>query len=114
MSIKYSTQEIQAAFAKSRDEVILLPFRGELRLDAGIDGRHVGLIASLGGGGAGEVPRPHGCVAQDDGKRPARIVEVDENDLWIAATALVHGAVVVSRDQFLRKVPWLQTDDWSI
>jgi predicted nucleic acid-binding protein len=41
-------------------------------------------------------------------------VNPDDNDLWIAATAFTHGAVVVSRDQFFRQVPGLQTEDWSV
>jgi predicted nucleic acid-binding protein len=38
----------------------------------------------------------------------------DDNDLWIAATGLVQSAIVVSRDQFFRQVPGLQTEDWSV
>lgn len=38
----------------------------------------------------------------------------DDNDLWIAATGLTHGNVVVTRDQIFSKVPGLQVEDWSV
>lgn len=38
---------------------------------------------------------------------------LDENDLWIAATALTWGARVVSRDEHFRRVPGLTVEDWS-
>jgi tRNA(fMet)-specific endonuclease VapC len=38
----------------------------------------------------------------------------DDNDLWIAATALTLGFLVVSRDQIFSQVPGLQAEDWSI
>ncbi len=38
---------------------------------------------------------------------------LDDNDIWIAATALVLGAVVVSRDQGFALVPGLQVEDWT-
>ena len=37
-----------------------------------------------------------------------------DNDLWIAATAIVLGSVFVTRDQAFSKVPGLQTEDWSV
>lgn len=38
---------------------------------------------------------------------------MDENDLWIAATALALGAVLVSRDSDFQKVDGLTVEDWS-
>jgi tRNA(fMet)-specific endonuclease VapC len=38
---------------------------------------------------------------------------LNDNDLWIASTALASGYVVVSRDQDFSKVPGLQVEDWS-
>jgi tRNA(fMet)-specific endonuclease VapC len=38
---------------------------------------------------------------------------LDENDLWIAATALDWGARVVSRDEHFRRVPGLTVEDWT-
>lgn len=36
-----------------------------------------------------------------------------ENDLWIAATALAHRLVLVTRDRAFRQMPGLQVEDWS-
>ena len=38
---------------------------------------------------------------------------LDENDLWIAATALAIGAVLVTTDSDFRRVSSLQVEDWT-
>jgi tRNA(fMet)-specific endonuclease VapC len=38
---------------------------------------------------------------------------LDDNDLWIAATALTLGYLVVSRDKIFAHVPGLQAEDWA-
>ena len=38
----------------------------------------------------------------------------DDNDVWIAATALALGYLVVTRDQDFSKFPGLQVEDWSV
>ena len=38
---------------------------------------------------------------------------LDENDLWIAATAHALGAVVVTTDSDFQRVSGLQTEDWT-
>ena len=38
---------------------------------------------------------------------------LDENDLWIAATALDLGAVLVSADSDFRRIRGLTTEDWT-
>jgi predicted nucleic acid-binding protein len=38
---------------------------------------------------------------------------MDDNDLWIAATALHLGAILVSRDKMFAYVPGLQVVDWN-
>ena len=39
---------------------------------------------------------------------------MDENDLWIAATCLMLGAILVTRDSDFRNVPGLTVEDWSV
>jgi tRNA(fMet)-specific endonuclease VapC len=38
---------------------------------------------------------------------------LDENDLWIAATAHALGAVAVTIDSDFQRVSGLQTEDWT-
>lgn len=40
-------------------------------------------------------------------------LNLDDNDLWIAATALTCGCLLVSRDQIFSKILGLQVEDWS-
>jgi predicted nucleic acid-binding protein len=48
-------------------------------------------------------------------KREAEVsgLPMDENDLWIAATALAFDAVLVSRDSDFRRVRGLIVEDWT-
>jgi predicted nucleic acid-binding protein len=39
---------------------------------------------------------------------------LDENDLWIAATAIAQGNTLITRDQVLSRVPGLTSEDWSV
>jgi tRNA(fMet)-specific endonuclease VapC len=43
----------------------------------------------------------------------SRGLACDDNDLWIAATALNIGAIVVTRDQDMRRMPGLAIEDWT-
>ena len=38
---------------------------------------------------------------------------MDESDLWIAATAIAIGAIVVTRDQDFRPIGGLMIEDWT-
>jgi tRNA(fMet)-specific endonuclease VapC len=44
----------------------------------------------------------------------SRGVILPENDLWIAATALVHELTLVTNDGHFAAVPGLSRDDWSV
>lgn len=46
--------------------------------------------------------------------RQQRGLALDENDLWIAATVLALGAVLVSRDSDFQQIDGLQVEDWTI
>ncbi len=39
---------------------------------------------------------------------------MEDNDLWIAATAVASGAILVTRDSDHQKVTGLVTEDWSV
>jgi tRNA(fMet)-specific endonuclease VapC len=39
---------------------------------------------------------------------------VDENDLWIAGTALASGATIVTRDKDFSRIPGLVLEDWTV
>lgn len=41
-------------------------------------------------------------------------LSLDENDLWIAATALASNAVLVSRDRDFQRIESLPVQDWTI
>ena len=41
-------------------------------------------------------------------------LNLDDNDLWIAATALTLGSVLVTRDAIFSRIPGLQVEDWSV
>ena len=41
-------------------------------------------------------------------------LNLDDNDLWIAATALAAGHLVVTRDRIFTQIPGLQVADWCV
>ncbi len=41
-------------------------------------------------------------------------LNLDDNDLWIAATAITQGHLLVTRDHIFAQVPGLQVEDWSV
>ena len=43
----------------------------------------------------------------------AKGLRLDDNDLWITATALALGAILVTRDSDLRRVAGLEVEDWT-
>jgi predicted nucleic acid-binding protein len=42
-----------------------------------------------------------------------RDISLQDNDLWIACTAKILGATLVSRDQIFSQIPGLQVEDWT-
>ena len=45
--------------------------------------------------------------------RERKGLSLDENDLWIAATALVLGSVLISRDSDFQQIEGLMVEDWT-
>ena len=45
--------------------------------------------------------------------RQRKGLALDENDLWIAATALSLGAVLISRDSDFQQIDGLAVEDWT-
>lgn len=45
--------------------------------------------------------------------RQQRGLILDENDLWIAATAMALGAVLISRDSDFQRIDGLTVNDWT-
>src|SRR5712691_12598 len=41
-------------------------------------------------------------------------LNLDDNNLWIAATAITYGNLLVTRDQIFAQIPSLQVEDWSV
>jgi tRNA(fMet)-specific endonuclease VapC len=41
-------------------------------------------------------------------------LQLEDNDLWIGATALTLGAVLVTRDQIFTRIPSLLVHDWTV
>jgi len=57
----------------------------------------------------GETARLYGQIKQDLRRRGRPI---PENDLWIAATALQHQLVLVTRDDHFHQIDGLTTESW--
>jgi predicted nucleic acid-binding protein len=57
-------------------------------------------------------------IARSYGRLKASVegqgLNLDDNDLWIAATAMTLGNLLVSRDQIFAQVPGLHVEDWSV
>ena len=45
--------------------------------------------------------------------RERKGLALDENDLWIAATALALGSVLISRDSDFQQIDGLMVEDWT-
>jgi predicted nucleic acid-binding protein len=41
-------------------------------------------------------------------------LNLDDNDLWIAATAITHGSLLITRDLIFSQVPGLRVEDWTV
>ena len=57
-----------------------------------------------------DIAREYGRVKQQLRERGRPL---PENDIWIAAAAVRHGMVLVTRDRHFQEVEGLQTADWA-
>jgi tRNA(fMet)-specific endonuclease VapC len=112
---------ITARFARHRFEVrTSVIVRGEIRF--GIErlppGKKRSPIASLTDGVLSVVPcEPVSELAADHYGTIRQATDAiglncDDNDLWIAATAIALDAAVVSRDKMMPRIPGLRVEDW--
>ncbi len=120
---EHPTIEIRMAALSDQDDVIICPVvRGEIlygiaRLPMGkrrtdLQSKADTLFACL----------PCEVIAEAAGDHYANVkigsqskgLNLDENDLWLAATALVAGAVLVTRDNDFQQIDGLSVIDWTV
>lgn len=115
--------EAQLAALSSSDEVVICPIvRGEIlyglaRLQQGrrrddLVRQAVPLFISIAC-----LPVPEAAAdayASVKRAREQRGLSLDENDLWIAATAIAVGATLVTRDRDFASIDGLSTIDWTV
>jgi tRNA(fMet)-specific endonuclease VapC len=118
-----STQPlIQSRFVRHRFDLLTsVVVRGEIRY--GIErlplGRRRTLLETITDSVLAVIPTEEVTIAIADRygalRRDveSRGLACDDNDLWIAATALNIGAIVVTRDQDMRRMPGLAIEDWT-
>jgi hypothetical protein len=46
--------------------------------------------------------------------RQQKGLSLDENDLWIAATAVAIGAILITRDSDFQQIDGLAVNDWTV
>ena len=104
------------------DRVVICPIvRGEVRYGIerltpgkrrqGLEAKAAGLFEVLSCEPVLEAAADHYAVIKTAAH--AKGLPLDENDLWIAATALTLGATLVSRDSDYAAVHGLAVADWS-
>jgi predicted nucleic acid-binding protein len=98
---------------KVRGEIL----HGLLRMPAGkrkdlLEGKAAALFASIPCEGVSEAAAAH--YARIKEAQQTRGLSLDENDLWIAASASAIGCTVVSRDADLHRVQGLSVVDWTV
>ena len=120
---EHSTAESRMAALSDQDKVIICPVvRGEIlygivRLPHGkrradLKSKADKLFASLRCDAIPEAAGDH--YAKVKFKSLSKGLALDENDLWLAATALASGAALVSRDNDFRLIDGLTVIDWTV
>jgi len=119
---KHPKLDARLASLAPTDRVVICPIaRGEIRF--GIEAlpqsrRRQALEAQCGPLfatiGCEPIPESAGDhYATTKHARQQQGLSLDENDLWIAATALTLGAVLVRRDTDFKIIPTLRVENWA-
>ena len=107
-----TTPDVIAVCSIVRGEVLF----GIERLPAGQRRERLAATAASLLGSFEEMPVPYAAGDVDarlKRERERAGLPMDENDLWIAATALATGAVLVTRDQDFGPIGGLTIEDWT-
>ena len=119
---EYPKVDARLAGISQADRVLMCSIvRGEIlydigRLDPGrkqqdLEAKAAKLFAAIPCEAVPEAASDH--YAKVKHTRQQQGLSLDENDLWIAATALALGAVLASRDRDLQNIDELRVEDWT-
>lgn len=119
---KHSKLDVRMSSLPAADQVVICPIvRGEIcygleqlpqsRRRQDLENQAAPLLAIIPCESIPEAAGDH--YARIKLTRQQRGLILDENDLWIAATALALGAVLISRDSDFQKVDGLTVNDWT-
>jgi len=119
---KHSKLDVRMSSLPAADQVVICPIvRGEIRYGLeqlpqsrrrqDLENQAAPLLAIIPCESIPEAAGDH--YARIKLTRQQRGLILDENDLWIAATALALGAVLISRDSDFQKVDGLTVNDWT-
>lgn len=79
---------------------------------AALDSRAQGILSAF------QVEPVNPLVAESYGRLKANLesqgLNLNDNDVWIAATALALGHLLITRDQVFSQIPGLLVEDWSV
>ncbi len=120
---EHPTIEARMAALSDQDNVIICPVvRGEIlygiaRLPQGkrrtdLKSKADRLFASVRCEVIAEAAGDHYANAKIESQ--SKGLNLDENDLWLAATAMAEGAVLVTRDNDFQQIDGLSVIDWTV
>ncbi len=119
---KHSKLDVRLDSLRSADRVVICPVvRGEIRYGIeqlpqsrrrqDLENQAAPLFAIIP---CESIPKAAGdFYSQIKLTRQLKGLTLDENDLWIAATALALGAVLVSRNSDFQQIEGLVVNDWT-
>ena len=119
---KHSKLDVRMSSLPAADQVVICPIvRGEIRYGLeqlpqsrrrqDLENQAAPLLAIIPCESIPEAAGDH--YARIKLTRQQRGLILDENDLWIAATAMALGAVLISRDSDFQRIDGLTVNDWT-